>query len=34
MEVVVIEKATFERMLSGFEIFADKVGLLLKTLQP
>ena len=25
MEVVVIEKATFERMLSGFEIFAEKV---------
>jgi DNA-binding NarL/FixJ family response regulator len=25
MEVVVIEKATFERMLSGFEFFAEKV---------
>lgn len=25
MEVVVIDKATFERMLSGFEIFAEKV---------
>lgn len=25
MEVVVIEKATFERILSGFEIFAEKV---------
>ena len=25
MEVVVIEKVTFERMLSGFEIFAEKV---------
>ena len=25
MEVVVIEKATFERMLSGFEDFAKKV---------
>ena len=25
MEVVVIEKATFERMLSGFENFAKKV---------
>ena len=23
MEVVVIEKATFERMLSGFEIFLE-----------
>ena len=28
MEVVVIDKATFERMLSGFEIFAEKVELL------
>ena len=26
MEVVVIEKATFERMLSGFEIFAENAG--------
>lgn len=25
MEVVVIDKRTFERMLSGFEIFAEKV---------
>lgn len=25
MEIVVIDKATFERMLSGFEIFAEKV---------
>lgn len=25
MEVVVIEKATFERMLSGFDFFAEKV---------
>ena len=25
MEVVVIDKATFERMLSGFESFAEKV---------
>lgn len=25
MEVVVIDKATFERMLSGFENFAGKV---------
>ena len=25
MDVVVIDKATFERMLSGFEIFAEKV---------
>ena len=24
MEVVVIDKATFERMLSGFEIFAER----------
>lgn len=26
MEVVVIDKATFERMLSGFEIFAEKLN--------
>ena len=29
MEVVVIDKATFERMLSGFENFAGKVERLL-----
>ena len=33
MEVVVIDKATFERMLSGFEIFAEKVERLCRELE-